>query len=213
MGSNPIPSTVASVRIPNIRRTRIGRDEGYSRQGTQILLERPDTVVPNLESRNRIRDIYNRYKRLSSWIERIDGELDQSDRTDVLRFVEYMTDNGNATLWITRCITALISMRKFMRNSFRDSDKDDIRVLIDFIENRYFKQKHYKPTTIEKYKIILRLFYKIVYGKNKFYPEQVNWYSIKVSKDKYRDSFTLDLGEFLEEDEIEKVNNFHIVYP
>lgn len=89
-----------------------------------------------------MRDIYNRNKRLSDWIERVDRELDQSDRTDVLRFVEYMTDNENAILWITRCITALISMRKFMRNSFRDSNKDDIRVLIDFIEHRYtFKQK------------------------------------------------------------------------
>lgn len=32
----------------------------------------------------------------------------------------------------------------------------------------------------------------------------MNWYSIKVSNDKYRDSFILDLGEFLEE-EIKKL--------
>lgn len=109
-----------------------------------------------------------------------------------------MKDNANAILWITRCITALISMRKFMRKSYFDANKEDIRALIDYIENH----QNYRPSTIEKYKIILRLFYKVVYGNNKFYPEQVNWFSIKVSKDRSRDSFTLDMAEYLDEDEI-----------
>ena len=88
-----------------------------------------------------------------------------------MKFVEYMKDNANAILWITRCITALISMRKFMRKSYGDATKDNIRALIDFIENH----QNYRPSTIEKYKIILRLFYKVVYGDNRFYSEQVNW--------------------------------------
>ena len=118
-----------------------------------------------------------------------------------MKFVEYMKDNANAILWITRCITALISMRKFMRKSYGDATKEDIRALIDFIENH----QNYRPSTIEKYKIILRLFYKVVYGDNKFYPEQFNWFSTKVSKDKSRDSFTLDMAEYLDEDEIKKL--------
>ena len=150
-----------------------------------------------------MRDIYNRRKKLSDWIEKVNQDLDRSDRTDVLKFVEYMKDNANAILWIVRCITALISIRKFMRKSFRDANKEDIRALIDFIEN----YKNYSPSTIEKYKIILRLFYKVVYGNNKFYPEQVNWFSIKVSKDKSRNSFVLDMAEYLDEDEIKKLIN------
>ena len=62
-----------------------------------------------------MRDIYNRKKKLSDWIEKVNQDLDRSDRMDVLKFVDHMTDNANAILWIIRCITALISMRNFMQ--------------------------------------------------------------------------------------------------
>jgi site-specific recombinase XerD len=148
-----------------------------------------------------MRDIYNRRKKLSDRLEKVNHDLDRSDREDDLKFVEYMKDNADAILWIIRCITALISIRRFMRRSYRDANKEDIRALLDFIENH----QNYRPSTIEKYKIILRLFYKVIYGNNKFYPEQVNWYSIKVSKDKLRDSFTIGMAEYLDEDEIKKL--------
>jgi site-specific recombinase XerD len=148
-----------------------------------------------------MRDLYNRKQALSYWIHRIDGDLHGSDKTDVLAFVDHMKYNGNAALWIIRCITALISMRKFMGKSFRDSLTHDIRRLIDYIEN----EKDYKVSTIVKYKKILRLFYKVVYGNNKFYPEQVSWFSIRVSRDKACESFSLDNAEYLEEDEIKQV--------
>jgi hypothetical protein len=88
-----------------------------------------------------MRDIYNREKKLSHWIENVNRDLDRSDRTDVLKFIEYMKDNANAILWIVRCITALISIRNFMRKSYRDANKEDIRALLDIIEN----QRNYKP--------------------------------------------------------------------
>lgn len=65
-----------------------------------------------------------------------------------------------------------------------------ISALLDVMENH----KNYRPSTFEKYKLTLRLVYKVVYGNNKFYPEQVNWFSIKVSKDRSRESFTLDMA-------------------
>jgi hypothetical protein len=93
-----------------------------------------------------MRDVYNRRKKLSDWIEKVNQDLDRSDRTDVLKFVEYMKYNANAILWIVRCITALISMRKFMRKSFRDANKEDIRALVDFIENH----QNYLPLESEQ---------------------------------------------------------------
>ena len=122
MGSNPIPSIVALVRIPDIRNTGIG-------QKPKVLLERSNTVPSNSDSRNHTRDIYNRQKKLLDWIESVKRALDRSDRTDILKFVEYMTDNANAILWITHCITALISMKNFLRKSFRNANKEDIRAL------------------------------------------------------------------------------------
>jgi hypothetical protein len=37
-----------------------------------------------------------------------------------------MQDKERAELWITRCITALISIRKKLGKSFKDTTKDDI---------------------------------------------------------------------------------------
>jgi hypothetical protein len=74
-----------------------------------------------------MRDIYNRKKKLSDWIERVNINLDRSDSVDVLRFAQYMRENTNVIHWNTRCITALINMRNFMRKSYKDANKENIR--------------------------------------------------------------------------------------
>jgi hypothetical protein len=119
VGSNPTPSTAPEVRIPDVRNTYIENERRRLVHGSKILLETSNVLAPSLESRNHIRDIYDRKKKLSHWIEKVNIDLDRSDRTNVLKFVEYMKDNANAILWITRCITALISMRRFMDKSYR----------------------------------------------------------------------------------------------
>ena len=71
-----------------------------------------------------MRAIYNRKKKLSDGIERVNINLDRSDSVDVLRFAQYMRDNTNVIHWNTRCITALINMRNFMRKSYKDANKE-----------------------------------------------------------------------------------------
>jgi site-specific recombinase XerD len=78
-----------------------------------------------------------------------------------------MQDRERAILWITRCITALLLMRKQIRKPFRDATKDDIRYILKWME-----QKDYKASTNEKFRQVLKLFYKIVYGNNEYYPKQ-----------------------------------------
>jgi hypothetical protein len=72
-------------------------------------------------------DIYNRKKKLSDGIERVNINLDRPDSVDVLRFAQYMKDNTNVIHWNIRCITALINMRNFMRKSYKDANKENIR--------------------------------------------------------------------------------------
>ena len=74
-----------------------------------------------------MRDNYNRKKKLSDWIERVNINLDRSDSVDVLSFAQYMKDNINVIHWNTSCITALINMRNFMRKSYKDANKENIR--------------------------------------------------------------------------------------
>jgi hypothetical protein len=54
-----------------------------------------------------MRDLYHRQDRLAYWIRRINTDLQDPDRTDVLKLVEHMQDRERAILCITRCITAI----------------------------------------------------------------------------------------------------------
>jgi len=153
------------------------------------------------ENRPQLRDPYNRKQRLTYWIHRIEGDFDGADRDDEMTFVNHMKYNANSALRVLLSATALISMRKMIGTSFRDCTTEGICKFIDIIE--YWM--NYKPSTIEKYKKILKHFYKVVYGKNEFYPEQLKRISIKVLKDKARESFSLDNADYLGEEEIRAV--------
>ncbi|MDQ4014061.1 MAG: hypothetical protein M3146_10110 [Thermoproteota archaeon] len=147
-----------------------------------------------------MRDLYHRHDRLAYWIQRVNDELEEPDRTDVLKLIEHMQDRERAILWITGCITALLLMRKQLGKPFRDASKNDIRNILNWME-----QKSYKAATNEKFRQILKLFYKIVYGDNKFYPEQINWFSVKLGKEKSGKETSKDMAEYLEEVEVQKL--------
>ncbi|MGI9012534.1 MAG: hypothetical protein ACR2F1_15290 [Nitrososphaeraceae archaeon] len=44
--------------------------------------------------------------------------------------------------------------------------------------------KNYKASTHEKFRKILKIFYKDVFGKNEFHPDSVNWFSTQIGKEK-----------------------------
>jgi hypothetical protein len=126
-----------------------------------------------------MRNLYHRQNTLAYWIKRVSIDLEDPDRTDVLKLVEYMQDRERAILWITRCITAILLIRKQLGKSFRKATKDDIKSILIWME-----EKRYKASTNEKFRQILKLFYKTVYGNNECYPEQVKWFSLKLGKEK-----------------------------
>jgi hypothetical protein len=57
MGSNPIPSIVASVRIPDVKNNGTNDRKQNLRQKLKILLERSNLVSANSGSRNHLIDI------------------------------------------------------------------------------------------------------------------------------------------------------------
>jgi len=145
-------------------------------------------------------DLYNRKAKLEYWIQRVNTDLSGTDKSDLLILIEHMQDKERASLWIIRCITALISIRRQLGRSFQEVTKDDIRSFLKWME-----QRNYKPSTNEKFRQILKLFFKVVYGNGETYPEQVNFFSTRVGKDKRFSSPELDTREYLEEDEIVKL--------
>jgi site-specific recombinase XerD len=145
-----------------------------------------------------MRDLYNRHKRLADWIKRVNEDVDEPDRTDILKLIEHMQDKERAILWIVRCITALITLRKHLGKPFRKATKDDMRLLLKWME-----QKNYKASTNEKFKQVLKHFYKVVYGNNEYYPEEGKSFSSKLGKEKTgKETSMVDMAEYLEEEEI-----------
>src|SRR5215218_9196012 len=74
-----------------------------------------------------------------------------------------MQDRERAILWIIRCITAILLIRKQLGKPFRDATKDDIKSIFKWMEN-----KGYKASTNEKFRQVLKLFYKKVNNKKKY---------------------------------------------
>ena len=121
-----------------------------------------------------MRDLYNRKQKLAHWISKTKTELNEPDRTHVLQFIEYMQEKDNSILWIVRCITALLYIRRQIDKPFIDWKKEDIKDLFVWMDN-----KNYKASTHEKFRKILKIFYKVVFGKNEFHPDCVRWFSVQ----------------------------------
>jgi site-specific recombinase XerD len=62
--------------------------------------------------------------------------------------------------------------------------------------------KNYKASTHEKFRKILKIFYKVVFGKNEFHSDSVNWFSTQIGKEKKSQERDLDIAEYLEENEV-----------
>jgi hypothetical protein len=77
-----------------------------------------------------LRDLYNRKDKLRYWINKTKTDLEGTDIVDVLKLVQHMQDKERASLWIVRCITALITIRKQLGKSFRNATKEDIRQIL-----------------------------------------------------------------------------------
>jgi hypothetical protein len=69
-----------------------------------------DNSILNKDSKYTLRDFYNRKAKLEYWIDRVNKDLQGTDRLDLLKIIEYMQDKERASLWIIRCIAALISI-------------------------------------------------------------------------------------------------------
>jgi hypothetical protein len=83
--------------------------KGYSFSYTNEFVFRSDIVAgPSSNVTYGMRDLYHRQQRLACWIKRVNTDLEETDRVDVLKLVEHMQDRERAVLWIIRCVTALL---------------------------------------------------------------------------------------------------------
>lgn len=190
MGSNPTQSIDPSVQI----------SKRILNEYTSAYLSGNDG---NDISENKLRDLYNREKALENWTNKVNTQLKEPDRSDVLILVKHLKEQEKSAPWIIRYISAILLLRNKLTKPFRYCSKSEIKELLEWM-----KTKKYKKSTHEKFRVILKSFYKIVYGNNEYYPENVKWFSVKVSKEIRDTEKTLDTAKYLEEEEVERLIEF-----
>jgi integrase/recombinase XerD len=144
-----------------------------------------------------MRDIYKRDTIVQHWINKVkEANIPYQDKEDILKFVDFMLREGRSSLRVFTCIAVLLRAKKVIRKPFRECSKEDIAYYNNYIEDNY------SLTTQMLRKSILKLFFKVVYGNNEYYPDAVRWIKLKVSKDKQRKEEQLSYDQFLTEVEI-----------
>jgi integrase len=145
-----------------------------------------------------MRDIYNRETLVQHCVSKVkEANIPYQDKEDILKFIDFMLREGRSSLRIFRCITALLQAKKIIRKPFRECAREDIEHYINYMEDNGFRL-----TTQTLHKSIIKLFFKVMYGNNEYYPDAVKWVKLKASKDKQREEEQLSYDQFLTEDEI-----------
>lgn len=139
MGSNPTQSIDASVQIPN--------QEMISNEYTTVYLSPPNGIHI---TDNNLRDLYNRTKRLESWIIKVNTEPEEPDRTDVLKLVEHMKETEKSALWIIRYLNAILMIRKKLSKPFRYCSKNELKELLEWMKTKKYKKSTYYVTYNEQ---------------------------------------------------------------
>jgi integrase/recombinase XerD len=144
-----------------------------------------------------MRDIYKRDTIVQHWINKVkEANIPYQDKEDILKFIDFMLREGRSSLRVFTCIAVLLQAKKVIRKPFRECSKEDIAYYNNYIEDNY------SLTTQMLRKSILKMFFKVVYGNNEYYPDAVRWIKLKVSKDKQRKEEQLSYDQFLTEVEI-----------
>ena len=140
VGSNPANPIESSVKIYQ-NRIKYKSKSGRAFEEKTVLDQTINITNSHKPVCNSLLDIYNRKEKLAHWISKVNTDLSEPDKTDVLKCICHMQDNENSSLWIINFITNLLSLRKKLNKPFRDCIKDDIRKLIHEIDNQNYTIK------------------------------------------------------------------------
>ena len=91
VGSNPTGPIERSVQIPKLA--------GKTNDGIGTTIHRRLKIPsdPSSNVTHGMRDLYHRQQRLAYWIKRVNTDLEEPDRIDVLKLVEHMQDRERST--------------------------------------------------------------------------------------------------------------------
>lgn len=143
-------------------------------------------------------DIYNYDRQLVRYGENLNNTIKNKRNKELIwKFRDYCLMQGFSKARILRYYKAFKDIDQYMGKDFDKATKEDIERVVGKIN----AHKSWAVTTKHDTKVIVKRFYKWLYGKDEDYPDEVRWIKTKIKRcDKKLPSD----GELLTEDDIIK---------
>jgi hypothetical protein len=72
-------------------------------------------------------------------INRVNSELNEPDKSDVLKLIQNLKDREKSSLWIIRYLTAILLLRKELSKPFRYCTRNEMRELLAWMKSKGIK--------------------------------------------------------------------------
>jgi integrase/recombinase XerD len=117
-------------------------------------------------------DLYDYPKRLEQAIEKLreEKEVCKENVDSIISFSKVKLAKGTTYGRVAKTVYCLRFLARWLKKPFKKATKDDLIALIGELE-----QKGYSEYTKYDFRVILKMFYKWLEGKDEFFPKKITW--------------------------------------
>jgi len=108
-----------------------------------------------------------------------ESNICESNKKHIQSFARFSLANGISKPRVIKYLCYLKQLSELLGKDFEIVERQDIEKILEQLSC-----KQYSPWTVQSYKVIIKLFFKWLYGNTKEYPEIVSWINISISKNK-----------------------------
>lgn len=143
-------------------------------------------------------DIYDYKKQLDTLKGYLEKQgMSPANKNSIEKFIAHCQIMGLSDARIIRYYYAFKYFNIFFEKDFNAATKEDVEAVVAKINSK----ETWSPTTKHDMRVMLKRFYKWLYGKDEEYPPEVKWIKTKIKR---TDKKLPNEGELLTEDDIEK---------
>ncbi|QLJ53335.1 MAG: hypothetical protein Sv326_1160 [Candidatus Fermentimicrarchaeum limneticum] len=96
-------------------------------------------------------------------------------------FAHIRLAKGSSKLRVVKCMWCVRYLAGWLGKDFSSASKEDLIKLVSFIDS-----KEYSEYTMYDFKIVLKMFYKWLLGKDEEFPEVITWLKPKIRNEKHK---------------------------
>lgn len=117
-------------------------------------------------------DLYDYPRRLEQAINKMRAEkgICKENINTIITFSKFKLAKGTTYGRVAKTVYCLRFLAKWLKKPFKTATKDDLITLIGDLE-----RKEYAEHTKYDFRVILKMFYKWLEGKDEFFPKKITW--------------------------------------